>query len=339
MLIISLLIMMATTSYAYDVVNLPESMTLSDAMGIFDGTDITGGSIYSFRDNKSVKLTVEQAKEFYYGCKDIVLYRKINPRPFSGYAINIYAKNMNNTFLLPSGVQIGTYGENSYICYQPAEGTDIMYKMLSIYEDTSDKYDNDDQIVKTSTDHLKLPTADWAVEAVKKAVANHLVPYQFTDKYTQNITREQFCILLANYLCVVNNYHNLDEFMADNNLVYLKNYFSDCQNRDNSINILNALYIVNGKTANTFEPDAFVTRQEAAKLITKAAQMRTDVSSNYTLGYADKKQISEWAQPYVKWVSEHGIMSGTGDNKFSPQDNYTVQQAIISLNRLYELVK
>ena len=164
------------------------------------------------------------------------------------------------------------------------------------------------------------------------------MPYEFTGNYSENITREQFCILLANLICVKENYSSLDKYMQDQNKPYLKNYFVDCNDADDSVNILYALSIVNGKDESHFDPDGTITREEAATLLCKVAEMYMWIGTETSLTYNDTDLISPWAKFFVTWANEYGIMTGITEEEFNPQGQYTVEQAVATIVRLYNLL-
>ncbi len=50
--------------------------------------------------------------------------------------------------------------------------------------------------------------------------------------------------------------------------------------------------------------------------------------------YADAAKISGWANEFVDYVTANGIMNGSGSN-FVPQGNFTREQSITTMYRLY----
>ena len=333
------MLMMPLGARAYNVVNLPESMTLSDAMGIFDVDEITGITVSDIADGKYVKLEHSEIKKFYDTAMNMTVERRINPTPFRGIAVNLYTADGVKSYYINSGVQIGLYGSGNYVCYKLSDSdTEQILYLDSTYKDSDEKI-NDAQIYRnTGHDFLKMPQAPWAQTAAKEAAAKSLLPYEFTDKYSENITREQFCILLGNMIAVKENYVSLEAYMFDTGGAYLKNYFVDCDGVDNSVNILHALGIVNGREEMYFDPHGIITREEAATLLCKVAERYMWVGIETNLTYWDTPYISPWAQFFVTWANEYGIMTGISDVEFAPQNPYTVEQAISTVVRLYNLI-
>ncbi len=332
-----MLICAAAPAGAYNVVNLPQSMTMSDALGIFDTSEITGISVSEIGEGKHIDLTEDEIDEFFELAADMEVYRTTNPTPFRGIAVDVRTGNTTKSYYLNSGVQIGLYGENNYVCYKLADSdTEKLLYLDSMYRDDTNKKNNEAVLNRDSSrDFLKLPEAIWAQSFAKAAAAKNLLPYEFTDKYSSNITREEFCILLANFIAVKENYASLDLYMFDRGVAYSESYFEDCGDVDNSVNMLYALGIVNGKDENHFDPHGTITREEAATLLSKTAEMYIWLGVETKLKYSDRDDISLWAKFYSLWVTENGIMTGVTTDEFMPQGSYTVEQAVATVIRLY----
>lgn len=325
------------SAYAYDVVNLPLTMTLSEALEIFESDDIKSATVSNVNDDKHITLTRDNIKDFYYSAANIVVHRTINPTPFRGTAVNLFTDNGVKSFWFGSGVQIGKYGKNNYVCYEMSEYdlSKFMY-LCSMYEDGT-KSDGAEVYVNDTTDFLKMPTDLWAQSSVSEAASRSLLPYELTNKYSNNISREEFCILIGNFIAVVGNYASIEMYMEDKNPNYSRDNFADCIGKDKSIDILFNLGIVNGRGGEYFDPEGAINREEAAKMLTTAAELFRHIETKYQINYADKKSISSWAQYYVRWVTDNGIMNGVDENNFSPGSYYTVQQALATVSRLYNV--
>ena len=102
----------------------------------------------------------------------------------------------------------------------------------------------------------------------------------------------------------------------------------------------NRLGIISGKTDTEFFPNDALTREEAASIIVRMinAVMPMAVHEVYFM-YDDMDQVSGWAEDSVQIISNMGFMTGVGGNKFAPKDNYTVEQSMSSLVRIYDSAK
>ena len=334
------MLMLSISASAYNIVDLPEDMTLSDAMGIFNVSDITRVTVSDVADEKYIELTHDEIYDFYYMAQDMTVYRTVNPTPFRGIAVNIYTADDVKSYYLNSGIQLGLYGAENYICYKLGnEDTQKILYLDSFYKDEPNKLSGETIHRATTYDFLKLPQAPWAQTFAKEAAANSLLPYEFTSIYGNNISREQFCILLGNMSAVKENYASLEMYMQDKGKAYLRNTFADCEGVDVSVDILHALGIVNGKDEYHFDPHGTITREEAATLLCNVAGLYMWTGITTDLTYADRWSVSPWAKFFVTWVNEYNIMTGITETEFAPQNTYTVEQAVATVIRLYNLVK
>ena len=98
---------------------------------------------------------------------------------------------------------------------------------------------------------------------------------------------------------------------------------------DEAVTLLTALGVLEGDE-NGFRPQDGLTRAEAAAIMTRLLQKDIDKSavSSFTdmAGYA-------WAQPYVKFCEDWGVIKGYGDGKFGPGDKLTTTQFALMLIR------
>lgn len=335
-----LILVMTVQAYAYNVVHLPESMSFADALGVFDTDDINRITISNISDGEYTEMTRDEILDFYYLAQNMTVYRSLNATPFRGISVNIYTEDDVKSYYLGSGIQIGLYGDSNYICYKTdAADTEKLLYLDSMYHDAESRKKGEDAVHRdTSKDFLKLPSAQWAQSFAKEAAAKSLLPYDFTGKYSNYISREEFCILLGNMIAVKDGYASLEAYMTDKGAVYLNNYFEDCAGVDDSVNMLYALGIVNGKDETHFDPHGTLTREEAATLLCRTAELYMWIGTETDLAYEDVNLISPWAKFFVTWVNEYGIMTGMSETEFAPQEVYTVEQALATMVRLHTLL-
>ncbi len=87
----------------------------------------------------------------------------------------------------------------------------------------------------------------------------------------------------------------------------------------------------------TFRPYRTISREEAAAMLNRlytALGGTVDTVSGET--YADDAQIDDWARDSVYAMREKNIMTGKQDNKFCPKDGYTAEQAVVTMERMYQ---
>ncbi len=183
--------------------------------------------------------------------------------------------------------------------------------------------------------------SSWAEKEVNAAINLGIVPSNLKNNYQQAITREEFCVLATQTLCAKFGTNTEGILKKYNKVAYSR--FSDTQN--NSVIAMNALEIVNGADNYHFNPDSEITREEAAVIIRKMCGLFENTMPNKLNNkFSDATAISSWAKESVKIVTSclydgKYIMNATTNNQFSPKMNYSREQAIVTMGRLFHYVK
>ncbi|MFS0869564.1 S-layer homology domain-containing protein [Paenibacillus xylanilyticus] len=95
------------------------------------------------------------------------------------------------------------------------------------------------------------------------------------------------------------------------------------------------LSILEGKGQGTFQPNASITREEAAALLVRMLKQSSVSTGMLSSTYYDASDISVWARPYVQKVYQLGLMRGS-DGLFRPQDQVTREEAAVMLNAILQ---
>jgi len=224
------------------------------------------------------------------------------------FSINEFSQlSDTGQFCIPAGTEI-TLGPGVYSF--GARGTNCM--MLIVRDSASVPADQ---------------PSSWAAEQVNTAIAAGLVPASLQSKYTQAITRAEFCTL------AVALYENKKGEITG------RSTFTDTTD----VNVQKAAFIgvVTGMGEGRFDPNAALTREQAAVMLARLAQAAGGFLEGgmaaYT--YADSAEISTWAYEGIGMMQVAGIMGGVGDNKFAPKAPYTREQSMMTVLRLYEFLK
>lgn len=170
--------------------------------------------------------------------------------------------------------------------------------------------------------------SDWAKAEIVKASEYNLLTGKVMGGYTSYITREEFCEL------VVKLYKSLSgsELPEINS-----NPFTDTQNE--SVMIANKIGIVNGVGNKRFAPGNTATREEIAVMLyrtLKAAKPGMDFSNINEYMFSDQEEISDWALREVLYLTNAGIINGSGNKKFEPGRYTSKEEAIALIKRMYE---
>jgi hypothetical protein len=156
-----------------------------------------------------------------------------------------------------------------------------------------------------------------------------ILPADLCSQYDANISRQEFCRVLAGLLRGRN-------FTGAENPSGGAAPFSDTDNAD--VVWLSSLGVVKGVGVGVFNPSGSISRQEAAVMLKRAALVLGAADTAAQTNFQDGGQVADWARDALGFVVANGIMKGTGDDVFSPLGMYTRQQSFVTMMRLYDAV-
>jgi len=183
--------------------------------------------------------------------------------------------------------------------------------------------------------------SEWASAYITKAHSLGLVPHSLfavsptaTD-YTLPITRAEFAALAVTLYETVTG----AEVMG-------RTSFSDTT--DIYVEKIAYLNVVFGVGNNHFDPYSQLTREQAAVILVRLffaihAYLDTDLPTMLDLPhladiFTDYEQVSPWAFDGVASAFVLGIMGGVGDGTFDPISQYTREQSIVTILRLFDMM-
>ncbi|MDR1571436.1 MAG: S-layer homology domain-containing protein [Clostridiales Family XIII bacterium] len=172
--------------------------------------------------------------------------------------------------------------------------------------------------------------SNWARSDAQKLYDKGVTPFGILWGFKSNITRSEFAALL------VSAYEMKKAEVKEPG----DNPFGDTSASPFVLEITkaNKLGIVNGKSADVFDPDAAVTREEAAKMISITYTLirgnAFPETVNVAVPYADASQIANWAMPYVAYAYDNKILQGTDTGGFLPKGNMTREAAMVAVSRM-----
>lgn len=102
-----------------------------------------------------------------------------------------------------------------------------------------------------------------------------------------------------------------------------------------NVSAMTNLSILEGKGQGTFQPNASITREEAAALLVRMLKQTSGSTGLLSTTYTDASNISVWAKPYVQKVYQLGLMRGS-DGLFRPQDQVTREEAAVMLDAILQ---
>lgn len=168
--------------------------------------------------------------------------------------------------------------------------------------------------------------SSWAAEQVNAAISAGLVPEALQAGYTSTATRAQFCALAV----------ELYETVTGSEIAQ-RAEFTDTT--DVNVQKMAGIGVINGVGNGQFNPSGQLTREQAATILVRLADAMGHPLPEGTASFADNASIASWALDAVGRAQAGGLMGGIGNNQFSPQGAYTVEQSIMTAFRLYETVQ
>ncbi|MBR3416676.1 MAG: S-layer homology domain-containing protein, partial [Clostridia bacterium] len=95
--------------------------------------------------------------------------------------------------------------------------------------------------------------------------------------------------------------------------------------------------VVNGTSEVTFEPDAFITREQLGTMLFRFSSSapvsvpeRADLSP-----FADGGKVSEWATEPLEWAVQAGLIKGTDGNRLAP-DGFATREQFAAIIERYD---
>lgn len=184
---------------------------------------------------------------------------------------------------------------------------------------------------------LESEMSSWAYEEVTKAIENKLIPASMQNMYEEDITRADFASVIVKSLEEITG-NDIETYVLEKTGKKLEKsgVFSDTTSQN--IYAANALGIVNGTGNGKFSPYDKIDREQAATMLTRACSVLGEDTNAGETEVSDKASISSWALDSIAYMNESGIMSGTGNNNFSPNKSYTREQSYITIYRMFNTI-
>lgn len=278
-------------------------------------------------------------------------------RKKSDYGDDYLLKTMPNNFVWyrPYGEaekNITEIGEYLYEKYKD------LAKPIGDYEGTTDSrlfdgYDGTWDTKFTLPDCLNTEgCSEWAEYTINLAAYNKIITYEQSTEYTNPITRNEFCSLIARLLSVKPfsteyeyfyslpyNYSHLENKVEQMGLLSTaeKTSYNDIYDIGKDIKCISALGIMKGVGNGEFAPNDNLTREQMCTIIYRIFKVY-NVSLEESVDderFNDDIIISEWARASVYKLRNSNYINGIGNNTFDPQGLCTKEQAISIVYRLY----
>lgn len=169
---------------------------------------------------------------------------------------------------------------------------------------------------------------DWSREAMVFAVENGILAGDQNHRLNpeKNITRAEMAAVLVRMLAASGS--------AD------LSAFKDVSAADWFYAELSAAYaagIFSGTSASKMAPNAFLTREQAIVVLTRAFGI-ADTDRTFYTKFSDAKQISSYARDAVSAMAKQGLLSGYADGGVHPQSNITRAEIAQLIYNLFDCI-
>lgn len=170
----------------------------------------------------------------------------------------------------------------------------------------------------------------WANNSIKSLAASSYVQGMGDGTYSPegNVTRAEFMTLALNTLKFGDESYKdiFEDVKADQ-------WFADTIQSAYDIGLINGSMIKDGK----FFPDKAITREEAASVLAKLANLRKENADGEAKAFSDSGKISDWAKDAVTETVKYGLINGYPDGEFKPKGTITRAETAEVFFRLIEL--
>ena len=100
------------------------------------------------------------------------------------------------------------------------------------------------------------------------------------------------------------------------------------------------LVFVSGVGGGKFSPDALVTREQAAVMLSSVyTKLGGEIPVVEATSFADDGDVASWARNSVAFMNSKEIITGVGDNRFSPKGDASIEQALLIALKMCETLK
>ncbi|RIE00682.1 S-layer homology domain-containing protein [Cohnella faecalis] len=169
-------------------------------------------------------------------------------------------------------------------------------------------------LLEYSVNFADVQQTHWAANTIRVLAAKHLVNGVSESEYQPNrmMTRAEFVQLAAAAL-------NLkDKGELSFNDVTVGAWYEDALSK------MVKAGLVSGRSADRFEPNAMISRQELVIILMRAYKLQNGTEpSTGGVSFNDEASIAPWARESVQAASALGLVNGRSGGRFAPNDSAT----------------
>jgi hypothetical protein len=171
-----------------------------------------------------------------------------------------------------------------------------------------------------------VPSTYWGYNAINSLGGKGIIKGYADNTFKPDapVTRAEFATMLAKALGL-NTIETTGTFKDVTSDTWCYGY----------VNAAASAGVVFGVGDNMFAPNALITREQMAQMMSKALGSKAPVADGTELNaFGDSSSISGWAVPGVEVVAKAHIISGMPDGTFAPQSKATRAQAAAVIYKL-----
>lgn len=167
-----------------------------------------------------------------------------------------------------------------------------------------------------------------------KASIEEFVNKGYINGYEDNTFKPDNSITRAEFIKIVNKYFGY-KYYSDRDYSNINQGYDVSKNDWFYKDICAARTIgyINGYSDGTMKPNSYITREEAAKIISTIKYIY-DEDLDKINNFNDRNNISKWADGYVEGVVEAGYFKGDYNKNLNPKKNITRAEAVTMLARV-----
>lgn len=198
---------------------------------------------------------------------------------------------------------------------------------------------------------VEIKASDWALKDITAAINAGIYTFDnplingYVTEMANDAQRSKFCIFVGGLFRALGKTNMLDgAFVDDESKFKDLQWDGDPERREDMIEIVSPGYktimslsnlgIINGYEDGNFHYTDSLTREQAATIIQRTATVLGINLPDGDIPFTDG--ISDWALDGVRHCYAAGLMNGYDDTTFGAKDNYTYEQALITVYRLYQ---
>lgn len=228
-----------------------------------------------------------------------------------------------------------------YFTYNSIPGGIYMVKMVK----SDDAYEDGAAVVTVTDNDLFIPTDDMAQYCICSPICDSdgTIYYKNDSGYIMAITKKTETVQQPIYSGggggggIDRDEEKEEDKKEEENIqdniqeeVIIPIRFSDTKGHwaEEYISTLSDMGVIKGKGEDNFAPEDDITRAEFVTLLRRISQDATDFEEIF-----EDVPEGEWYSEAISWAYKNKITAGTDENKFSPNEKITREQAVVFIAR------